>query len=66
MNGCNERIKMSHKKWQWQKKTQQNKTKLHFTLKKFLKKFYNIERTKDKLLEADSHLEGNMVKLNKA
>lgn len=47
-------------------KKQNNKTKPHVTLKKFLKKFYDSERTKDKLLETDSHLEGNMVKLNKA
>lgn len=34
--------------------------KKHFTLKKFLKNFHHIASKKNKVLEADSHLEGNM------
>ena len=35
--------------------------KEYFTQKEFLKKFHDIESKKDKMLEVDSHLEGNMA-----
>lgn len=35
--------------------------KEYFTWKEFLKKFHDIEKQKDKMLEVDSYLEGNMA-----
>lgn len=51
-SGDEERMEVSQKKWQWQKS---------ITLKEFLKKFHDTESKKDNVLEADSHLVGNMA-----
>ena len=46
---CDEKMKMSQRKWYWQKKN-------HFTSNELSEIFHDMGRLKSKMLEADPHL----------